>query len=100
MRSPGRTLVVDADIACAAGPDPKTRPWTGAAKAAHDVLYAIRESRGHRVAFDRTLLGEWREHQGRTASAWFAAMLSAGRVHDVPEIDAGWIDPLIGRDLP
>ncbi len=100
MKRPQRTLVVDADIARAAGPDPKERPWSDAAKDAHDVLHTLQRGQGYRVLFDAKLLQEWKKHQGNTALAWFAAMLSARRISVVRSNDTGWIDELVRSQLP
>lgn len=95
MKSPRRVLVIDADIARAAGPDPKERPWSDLAKACHDVLSAIRKCRGYRAAFDPALRAEWQKHQGGTGRAWFAQMLSARRLQLVRESSTQWVSDLI-----
>lgn len=95
MKSPSHTLVVDADIASAAGPDPKHRPWSPPAKACHDTLYAVWTSRGFRVAFDAKLRAEWSIHQGQTARAWLARMLSSGRVEIATVDTSGWVQECI-----
>ncbi len=100
MKSLQHTLVVDADIARAAGPDPKNRPWTSGAKAAHDVLEAIRRSRGFNIAFDQTLRDEWTRQAGATARQWLARMADRGRVVIAPDLDAGWVERLIDGHLP
>jgi hypothetical protein len=104
VKSHQHVLVVDADIACAAGPDPKKRPWSDVAKACHDVLNAIWTCRGYRVAFDRTLRAEWKDHQGRTGRAWFVRMLSARRLEMVHDDTTQWVSDLIqvlpARDRP
>jgi len=100
MKSPARIFVVDADIARAAGPDPKTRAWPDSAKAAHDVLAAIWQCHGFKAAFDPTLRDEWDRHQGRTAKAWFARMLAASRIRVVQHATREWVDQLIAQHLP
>ncbi len=100
MKSPSHIFVVDADIARAAGPDPKDRPWSEAAKDAHDLLIAIWQCSGYRVVFDQTLLNEWKEHQGKSAQAWLARMVSRRRVIKNAEPSKSWISALIVTWLP
>ncbi len=95
MTSLRHVLVVDADIARAAGPDPKERPWSELAKVCHDVLAAVRRCRGYRAAFDPMLRAEWKKHQGRTGSKWFAEMLSARRLQIVRDAKPQWVSDLI-----
>ncbi len=99
MKTRSRIFVVDADIARAAGPDPKDRPWPDTAKAAHDVLDALWRCRGFMVVFDPILRDEWREHAGRTADRWFARMLERRRIRRVSRATGAWLDPLIDAHL-
>ncbi len=99
MKSPQHVLVIDADIARAAGPDPQVRPWSDVAKATHDILNAVWTCRGYRVVFDLTLKREWKRHQGATRRRWFADMLSAGRVKIAKNDTTHWLKDLI-RQLP
>lgn len=96
MKGPQTKLVVDADIARAAGPDPKQRPWSATAKNAHDVLAAIRETMSYHLVFDSTLKAEWKKHSGDTARRWFAQMLSQRRVKIIASI-SDWIDELVDQ---
>jgi len=98
VKRPERILVVDADIARAAGPDPKVKPWPESAKDAHDVLRAIREHTAYHIVFNSKLLKEWKKHQGHTARRWFATLLSAGRIQ-VARPPSKWIDDLIRAEL-
>jgi len=99
MKGPNLCLVIDADIARMAGPDPKAHPWPAGAKLSHDILAELRKMKGYHFAFDRTLLAEWKKHQGRTASRWLADMLAAGRINRVHKIESEWLDTLI-KALP
>ena len=101
MRSPAHVFVVDADVAGAAGPDPKTRPWSDKAREAHDVLWALWRSSGFQVAMDVKLYGEWREHAGHTAKAWLAGMASKGRIRRLDrEAPTDWVVELVERHIP
>jgi hypothetical protein len=93
-------LVVDADIARAAGPDPKDSPWPESSKACHDLLEAVRQG-GYRVVFDRRLKSEWDEHAGRTATQWLANMVASRRVVKISgDADTGWVAAMIDSGLP
>jgi hypothetical protein len=93
-------LVVDADIARAAGPDPKDRPWPESSKACHDLLEAVRRG-DYRVAFDRRLKSEWDKHAGRTATQWLANMVASRRIERIAgDADTGWVVSMIESCLP
>jgi hypothetical protein len=62
-----KTLVVDANIARSAGESDEC------AKACRDTLATI-EKKGHRLAMCEQLIEEWRQHAGRFAFRWLAAM--------------------------
>jgi hypothetical protein len=92
-------LVVDADIAKAAGPDPKDRPWPESSKDCHDLLEAVRQG-GYRVAFDRRLKSEWDKHAGRTATQWLANMVASRRIEQIAgDADTGWVVSMIESRL-
>jgi len=99
VKSPEHVFVVDADIARAAGPDPIDHPWPEVAKACHDVLKAIWDCSGYRVAFDSTLASEWRRHQSNKARRWFADMLNARRLLKPNDDATQWVSDLI-QQLP
>jgi len=99
MKGPTRVLVIDADVARAAGCEPLDRPWPEVARDSHQALEEIRSVASYRVAFDRTLKLEWKKHAGKSATRWFAVMLGARRVEMVDQADDDWIKALI-RHLP
>jgi len=99
VRGPALVLIVDADIAQAAGPEPKSRPWSEDARTCHELLNAIWKRRGYQAAFDAQLRKEWKEHQGGTGRAWFARMLSARRLQKL-DPDTTWIASAVRDALP
>jgi sugar diacid utilization regulator len=97
MRGPNLALVIDADVARSAGPDPKERPWSDRAKYAHDILAEIRNRKSYRLVFDHVLKKEWDKHQGNTAKKLFADMISSRRIDIIREPQGQWLDTLIAN---
>jgi hypothetical protein len=98
MRSPGRRLVVDADVGRAAADPAKIErgaPIDPRALQISKALRQIKEAR-HTVVFAPTLTAEWDKHapEPRAGRKWLGEMLTAGLVarHDAdPE------DPALAR---
>ena len=100
MKSPQHRFVVDADIARAAGPEPKDKTWADNAKVAFDVLDAIRKNERFVVVFGKKLKQEGDRHQGNTAQRWLADMISSSRMVMAKREDTRWVLELIEAHLP
>jgi hypothetical protein len=72
-----RLLVIDADVAVAAG-DREVEP----SRICTAFLEAVREH-GHHVAMSSHLLDEWKRHQSRFARIWLLSMYARRRVEKV-----------------
>ena len=73
----GRSLVIDASVAGAAG-DREATP----SRECSDFLEAFRGSK-HRVAVSTPLLEEWQRHQTRFAGRWLRSMYARRRVEAI-----------------
>lgn len=72
----GKILVIDTNVAFAAGGEDTINPVS---KHARDTLMAI-QTFGHKAAFDETGLREWKEHRSPFARRWQSSMIARRRV--------------------
>lgn len=71
-----KTLVIDANVARAAGGDEATFPVS---KHTRDTLMAI-QTFGHKVAMDETGMSEWKKHSSYPARLWLLSMIQNRKV--------------------
>jgi len=97
-----RTFVIDADIARSARAQPRNRDkWPDAARAALDVLHALRSKSEYGAVFDGRLWREWDKHAGHAARRWRADMDSRNRLLLLQgPVNTSWIEEQIRCQLP
>jgi hypothetical protein len=91
--SPGRCIVVDADVARAAGHSPSDESLR-----CNRFLAAVIDS-PHSVAFSIGLREEWTNHAGSVAIRWLAEMTSRRRVRSVEPVQMEGADVCVRRVL-
>jgi hypothetical protein len=75
-RARSQALVIDASVACAAGPEDASYPT---AKHCRDFLLAVRDI-CHRATFTSELSDEWKEHQSGFARQWRYSMFARKKI--------------------